>query len=290
MSKEVANTKEALPVVSTVFDQLIEEEDLGLDFKIDELKIPYIGQVQMASKCLIKKNERYIEGIELGDIYNNITGQFWKGDEGIKFVVCARERVYLVKNTSPEGGTLEQLPETDERVRKLKSMGPRGGNQMPLTEETELCKTDRFYVLILDESGARIPGLLECSKSKLAASEQTMSIMANLAKHKREWTDEEISFAKKHGKKIDKGQKLTPAMWTSVWHYTSVEAVNKDGRPYQNYKVKFDSHIHITEENTGLLNEIKEFASSVVSGDVSLAEDNPTEDSLREEPEQHSAF
>ena len=98
MSKEVANTKEALPVVSTVFDQLIEEEDLGLDFKIDELKIPYIGQVQMASKCLIKKNERYIEGIELGDIYNNITGQFWKGDEGIKFVVCARERIFGKKH------------------------------------------------------------------------------------------------------------------------------------------------------------------------------------------------
>lgn len=76
--------------------QLVMPEDMMADLdefagkggsdKPEDRVLPFLAIVQTNSPQVNKRDEKYIEGIEVGDIFNTATNSFWPGSEGVDFV------------------------------------------------------------------------------------------------------------------------------------------------------------------------------------------------------------
>ena len=66
---------------------LEETANLGMEeVTADDLQMPFLRVVQAMSPELNKKESAYIEGVNQGDIFNTVTRQYWKGDEGVMVI------------------------------------------------------------------------------------------------------------------------------------------------------------------------------------------------------------
>ena len=114
MGNAVANKKNA--ELSTDFmDDVFADGDEGTTFAANEMIIPYIRLAQAMSPELKKKEAKYIEGLDEGDIFNNLTNEVYPGDDGIKVIPC-----YVVTKYTEwlpdRGGFVQDLDPSDPGI------------------------------------------------------------------------------------------------------------------------------------------------------------------------------
>ena len=87
MTTAVAEKKSA-ELSTDLMDDILGFAGEGTSFSADEMQIPFVRALQALSPQLGKKKPEYIEGAEQGDLYNTVTGEVWKGEDGVTIVPC----------------------------------------------------------------------------------------------------------------------------------------------------------------------------------------------------------
>ncbi len=243
----VAKKAESLPV--NLMDDLYAGAGQGTEnMTSEDMQIPFMRILQPLSPQLIKTDSKFIKGASAGDIFNNVTGQFWPGEDGITVVPCYQVTKYLEFTPREQGGGFRgEIPANDPILTRT----TRNGSKEILPTGNELVKSDQHYCLVVEEDGSFQPVVVDMKSTQLKVS--------------RRWKTQIAMQKVKHPKT---GQMLTPPVYATQWKLTTVEESNDQGS-WANYTLEKVGLV----ENRDLLLEAKAFRESVAAGEVKAAKD-----------------
>lgn len=259
MASEVAKKKNA-ELSTDLMDDILEFAGEGAAFGADEMQIPFIRALQALSPQLNKKKPEYIDGAEQGDLFNTVTGQVWKGEEGVTIIPCYQVTKYLEFTPRDMGGGFRgEISPTNPVLQQT----TRQGSKELLPTGNELVKSDQHYCLVLDGEGSFQPAVIDMKSTQLKVS--------------RRWKTQIAMQKIKHPKT---GQMITPPLFATEWKITTVEESNDQG-----------SWFNPSVEKVGLVGErdlmleAKAFRDSVAAGDAkAVAEESvPTSSSVEQD-------
>ncbi|MDB4534196.1 hypothetical protein N9242_04925 [Vicingaceae bacterium] len=259
MANEVAMKKSA-ELSTDLMDDILEFAGEGAAFGADEMQIPFIRALQALSPQLNKKKPEYIDGAEQGDLFNTVTGQVWKGEEGVTIIPCYQVTKYLEFTPRDMGGGFRgEISPTNPVLQQT----TRQGSKELLPTGNELVKSDQHYCLVLDGEGSFQPAVIDMKSTQLKVS--------------RRWKTQIAMQKIKHPKT---GQMITPPLFATEWKITTVEESNDQG-----------SWFNPSVEKVGLVGErdlmleAKAFRDSVAAGEAkAVAEESvPTSSSVEQD-------
>jgi len=259
MANEVATKKNA-ELSTDLMDDILEFAGEGAAFGADEMQIPFIRALQALSPQLNKKKPEYIDGAEQGDLFNTVTGQVWKGEEGVTIIPCYQVTKYLEFTPRDMGGGFRgEISPTNPVLQQT----TRQGSKELLPTGNELVKSDQHYCLVLDGEGSFQPAVIDMKSTQLKVS--------------RRWKTQIAMQKIKHPKT---GQMITPPLFATEWKITTVEESNDQG-----------SWFNPSVEKVGLVGErdlmleAKAFRDSVAAGDAKAVpeESVPTSSSVEQD-------
>jgi|TARA_R110002167_G_scaffold119500_2_gene296783 hypothetical protein len=259
MANEVAMKKSA-ELSTDLMDDILEFAGEGAAFGADEMQIPFIRALQALSPQLNKKKPEYIDGAEQGDLFNTVTGQVWKGEEGVTIIPCYQVTKYLEFTPRDMGGGFRgEISPTNPVLQQT----TRQGSKELLPNGNELVKSDQHYCLVLDGEGSFQPAVIDMKSTQLKVS--------------RRWKTQIAMQKIKHPKT---GQMITPPLFATEWKITTVEESNDQG-----------SWFNPSVEKVGLVGErdlmleAKAFRDSVAAGEAkAVAEESvPTSSSVEQD-------
>lgn len=252
MSTAVSKAKSA-DLSTDLMDDMMDDAGVGTTFDANDLLIPFVRLAQSLSPHVNKKKPEYIEGLEVGDAYNNVTGEFWKGEEGFKVIPCYQTTKYLEFVPRESGGGLVgEISPNDPILQQTR----REGGKETLPNGNELVKSDQHFCLLLGDEGMFQPVVVDMKSTQLKVS--------------RRWKTQITMRKIRHPKT---GRLMTPPLFACVWHLKAVEESNDKGDFY-NWSVNFDSMV----SDSDLYNEAKVFRQQVEGGAVKTQEDTPAPD------------
>ena len=251
MANAVAKTK-STEVSTDVLDDIFETAGDGASFDSSEMQIPFVRILQPMSPQLKKGKAEYIEGAAQGDVFNNVTGQYWEGSKGIVVIPCFQTTKYLEFIPREKGGGFQgELAPNDPMVSQAK----RDGSSEILPNGNELVKSDQHYCLIVEEDGSFQPAVIDMKSSQLKIS--------------RRWKTQ-IAMQKIKNPKTE--QLVTPAVYATMWRLSVTEESNDKG-DWFNYQVAKESLV----SNRDLLVEAKAFRESIQAGEVKAQPEEPVD-------------
>jgi len=249
MANAVAK-KQNTDVSTDVMDDIFEHEGEGASFDSSEMQIPFVRLIQALSPQIKKKDPQFIEGASMGDAFNNVTGQFWPGEDGITVIPCYQVTKYLeFRPRDTGGGFMGEISPNDPRIQQAQ----RNGGKEILPNGNELVKSDQHFCLIVEEDGMTQPVVVDMKSTQLKVS--------------RRWKTQIAMKKIKHPKD---GRLITPPVFATMWKLRAVEESNDKGDFY-NWVVE-DQGL-VSDKN--LLDAAKAFRESIAAGEVKAqAEDH----------------
>ena len=233
-------TKKSNTNVSNILDDILETAGEGVDYETSELQIPFIRVIQALSPQIKKSDAAFIKGAEQGDLFNTVTGEVWKGEEGINVIPCYQETKHLEFTPRDQGGGfVGELPAGDPNILKT----TRQGAKETLPSGNELVKSDQHYCMVLNKDGSAQPAIVDMKSTQLKIS--------------RRWKTQ-IAMQKIPDKN---GVMRTPALFSTIWHLKTVEET-KDAKTWYNYTIEKVGLV----KDKNLFIDAKNFRSSVESG------------------------
>ena len=233
-------TKKSNTDVSNILDDILETAGEGVDYETSELQIPFIRVIQALSPQIKKSDAAFIKGAEQGDLFNTVTGEVWKGEEGINVIPCYQETKHLEFTPRDQGGGfVGELPAGDPNILKT----TRQGAKETLPNGNELVKSDQHYCMVLNKDGSAQPAIVDMKSTQLKIS--------------RRWKTQ-IAMQKIPDKN---GVMRTPALFATIWNLKTVEESNDMGTWY-NYTIE---KVDLVKDKN-LFIDAKNFRSSVESG------------------------
>jgi hypothetical protein len=237
--------KKTTEVVVSELDKLLEEESgAGLEnISTEDMQIPFIRILQALSPQLNKQDSLYIKGAEQGDIFNTVSNELFKADEGVVIVPCYFEKKFLeFALRSTGGGFIRELSATDQDI----NLAVREGTVEMLPSGNELVRTHQHLIMAKGLSGDYAPAVLDMKKTQLKVS--------------RRWN------TLKNGIRLPSGKPMP--IYGTAWKLTTVSESNDQGTWY-NYKLdRMDS---ITQEIQEMMLEARTMYQSVRKGEVKMA-------------------
>lgn len=250
MTTTVAKAQE-ISLSSEVLDDIFDHAGEGASFDSSEMIIPFVRLAQSLSPQVNKKKPEHIEGLSVGDAYNNVTGDWWPGEAGLVVIPCYQVTKYLefVPRESG-GGFVGEIPANDHRIQSTE----RVGSKEILPNGNELVKSDQHFCLVVEEDGMFQPAVVDMKSTQLKVS--------------RRWKTQIAMKKMRHPKD---GRVITPPVYASKWRLRAVEESNEKGDFY-NWVVEPVGMV----ESRDLLVEAKLFRDNVTAGVVkAAAEEHP---------------
>ena len=165
-------TKKAL------MDALVGAAGAGLEeVSVTDVQTPYLRIAQALSPQLKKSGSDFIEGLDQGDIFNTVTKQFWKSDEGVTVLPVYFQLKYnewVPRNEG--GGFVREHPHDSAEVLELEQR--RDKRDTVLQNGNDLVKTATHLVKIMHENGALETAILDMKGSNLKRSRGWNSLMS----------------------------------------------------------------------------------------------------------------
>lgn len=245
MSQAVAQKEKTEVAVSNLSSLLEEEAGAGLEnFTTDDMQIPFIRILQALSPQLNKQDSMYIKGAEQGDIFNTVTQEVYKADEGIVVVPCFFEKKFLeFALRSSGGGFIRELSADDKDI----TLTTREGAAEILPSGNELVRTHQHLVQVLSPyTNEFAPAVLDMKKTQLKVS--------------RRWN------TMKNGIRLPSGKPMP--LYGTAWYITTIAESNDQGSWY-NYKV--DRVTEISEKLEAMMLEARTMYQSFKKGEVKMA-------------------
>ena len=243
-------------VVASELDKMLEADaGVGLEnITTDDMQIPFIRIIQALSPQLQKDDPLYIKGAEQGDIFNTVSQEVFKQDEGVIVVPAFFEKKFLeFQLRSSGGGFVRELAADDKDI----TMTSREGTIELLPNGNELVRTHQHLVIAQSADGTIAPSVLDMKKTQLKVS--------------RRWN------TLKNSARLPSGA-LMP-IYGTAWQVTTVLEANDQGKWF-NYKL--DRINDVTPEIEKMMLEARNMYQGVSKGEVKMAA-APADDMAKEE-------
>jgi hypothetical protein len=101
MANEVSGVS-STALTTDLIDDIFNMAGAGADFNSDEMQMPFIRIAQAMSPEIKKSDAKYIKDCGQGDIFNNLTHEFW-GD-GVELIPCYVQTKWTEWISIDEGG------------------------------------------------------------------------------------------------------------------------------------------------------------------------------------------
>ncbi len=241
---QVAQRK-ATNVVASELDKMLEADaGVGLEnITTEDMQIPFIRIIQALSPQLQKDDPLYIKGAEQGDIFNTVSQEVYKQDEGVIVVPAFFEKKFLeFQLRSSGGGFVRELAADDKDI----TMTSREGTIEMLPNGNELVRTHQHLVIAKSADGTIAPSVLDMKKTQLKVS--------------RRWN------TLKNSARLPSGA-LMP-IYGTAWQLTTVLEANDQGKWF-NYKL--DRINDVTPEIEKMMLEARNMYQGVAKGEVKMA-------------------
>ena len=232
-------------VVASELDKMLEADaGVGLEnITTEDMQIPFIRIIQALSPQLQKDDPLYIKGAEQGDIFNTVSQEIYKQDEGVVVVPAFFEKKFLeFQLRSSGGGFVRELAADDKDI----TMTSREGTIELLPNGNELVRTHQHLVIAQSADGTIAPSVLDMKKTQLKVS--------------RRWN------TLKNSARLPSGA-LMP-IYGTAWQLTTVLEANDQGKWF-NYKL--DRINDITPEIEKMMLEARNMYQGVSKGEVKMA-------------------
>ncbi len=250
--KAVTKTKKNEVQTIGLASKFAQDAGMGMEnIKSEDLVIPRIKLCQSGSPQIKKSHELYIPGLEVGDVFNSLTGQVWSIDEGFFVVPCAYRFTHTEWHPiETKKGIVGELDVNDPRLHPnniRETENPR--KDFFIDSGLEYVKTAEHYVMVVDiETGEYQQSLLPMKSTSL--------------KHSRAWNTQIKMQSVPH----DGGRIRLPS-FACIWQLGSVEVTKAN--TWHEYKI-IGRHSIVEDEN--LYEDAKAFSELIQSG-VSVALD-----------------
>ena len=150
MAKSVATKKQtAVAVVDE--DMLFEDQGAGAEgISSQDLMVPRITILQSMSPQINKRDGKYVEGAEVGYIFNTVSNEATDGEKGITVVPIKYRRAHIewkpnrggfVRDHGADSSILEQCTQEEDYTQRLDN-----GNEIVVTAE--------YFLFVIGENGS----------------------------------------------------------------------------------------------------------------------------------------
>lgn len=248
-TKEVAVKKQGLPPAK-MLDTFVQDAGAGREnVTQDDMQIPFIRIIQATSPQVKKKDSKYIKGAEIGDVYNTVTNQLWKGEDGVHVIPCGYLKKFLEFGPYEDGGGFKgEIPSNDPI---LKQVVRNDKNKDILPNKNEMVTSAQHYVMIQDPStGSWSNAILDMKSTALKISRQWNTQIAM----------QQIEV---------KGKLYTAPTFGVIWHL-GVDETSNDMGSWSIWKILGKKGF---VEDPELYASCREFNQLVKAGEVKAAED-----------------
>ena len=139
-------------------------EDVGMK----DIILPRIDVLQALSPQIKKKDPKYIEGAEQGQLFNTVSGELY-GDS-IKFIPIKFSREFIVwKDRDSGGGFNGSFPTEDAALIEI--------DKLESPESYEVVETHVHFVLLVHDDGRVEEAVLSMAKSKRKVSRKLNTLV-----------------------------------------------------------------------------------------------------------------
>ena len=240
MAGAVAKTKKA-DVVE--FDPSMFEADAGegvSNMGQDDLALPFLKILSGLDPLLDE-----LDHAKRGDLYNTVSGQVYKGKDGIRVIPCAYQRRYI--QWAPRGsgsGAPTAIYETQQDCPKVQRSKDDNKDYVVGGDGEYIEETHQHFVLILNEDGSVETALIAMKSTALKKSRKWNSMMSS------------ITMQGKNGP-------FTPPRYSQVYMMKTVQEENSKGS-WHNWEMTREGPV----SDGAVYSRAKDFYNSINSGDV----------------------
>ena len=146
----------------------------------EDFTIPFLAIVQSNSPQLAETEAKYIEGAKLGMLMNTATSELYDGKEGVEFVPCYTQHLFVEwRNRQTDGGGFIGVhPSDSEVVAAAKAASKSFGKYTVPVEDGvdhDLVETFYIYGLIVKDDEIISPCMISFSSTKIKAYKGIMT-------------------------------------------------------------------------------------------------------------------
>lgn len=206
--------KAGVPAPADLMQDMAADAGKGIATGVDDLAIPFLYIAQANSPQLKKQDGKFIQGLAQGDIFNNVTGEFWptsNGEGGPTVISCFYQRRFLRWAPRDSGGGLVSIHTPEEAVELLKQTTKDDRNRDVFDGGDLLVNTAEHYLLILKDDGVIDRAVVAMSSTQLKKSKQ--------------WNTMMMGATAEDGN----GKRFTPPAFAQLYLLNTVPESNNDG-------------------------------------------------------------
>lgn len=221
-------------------------DGLGMSENVDDRGTPLLYIAQKGSPVVNAKKPEYIEGMNVGDVYNNITGRRWAAESSpLGFWPCYFRVRHLEWTPQDQGGGFHGAYDRGDPI--VSSGTPRADRRdiIDLPNGHELVMTHEYFVILEDGLS---PIVIPMSSTQLKASQRMQAMIAECKV------------------KLDNGRVITKPAFSNKYALRTVYAENEKGDWY-----RFAPSMVGPERDMGTFRLCKEFALACKNGDIQVA-------------------
>ena len=250
MANTVATKKKQEVATNDLLSMFEAESGAGLEnLTQDDLALPFIKILSGLDPIL---DER--EDARKGDLYNTVSGQVYKGKEGIRVIPCAYQKRFIQWAPRGQGSGAplnmytpnDALPKTERSSEDNKEYVVGGDGDY--IEETH-----QHFVLVIGEDGTAETALIAMKSTQLKKS--------------RKWN----SMAAAAQEKGANGNVFSPPRYAYVYELKTISEENSKGS-WHGWEISREGLI----DSQGLFARAKDFHDTVMSGDVVVKHEGDT--------------
>ena len=241
-TKSVA-TKEDAPTDVAVFDSSMFENDAGQgmdNMGQEDLALPFLKILSGLDPIL---DER--EDARKGDIYNTVTGQVYKGKDGIRVIPCAYQRRFIrwAPRGTGTGAPVAIYTPADSRPSTERSKDD-NRDYVQDGSGNYIDETHQHFVVVLNEDGSAETALIAMKATQLKKSRKWNSMMASR-------------------QMVGKNGPFNPPRFSHIYHLKTQQEENSKGS-WHGWEMSVEGPI----QDMGLYKRAKDFNESIEAGDV----------------------
>jgi len=225
------------------FDASMFEADAGRGMENmgqEDMALPFL-KVLSGNDPVLDENEQ----ARKGDIYNTVTGEVYKGKDGIRVIPCAYQRRFIqwAPRGSGTGAPVAIYEPQDERPKTERSSEDNKDYVADGSGEY-IEETHQHFVILLKEEGSSETALIAMKSTQLKKSRKWNSMMASRQMQ-------------------GKNGPFTPPRFSHIYNLKTIGEENSKGS-WHGWEMSLEGPI----SDASLYSRAKAFADSISSGDV----------------------
>jgi hypothetical protein len=249
MSK-VAEKKESNVVA---FDASVFEEDAGIglgQLGQEDVALPFLKVLSRQDPILDD-----LDNAKAGDIYNTVTGQVWKGKEGISVVPCVYQRRYIewAPRGTGTGAPINIFTPDDDRPKTERSSED-NREYVVDGQGSYLEETHQHFIVIVGDDGSMETALIAMKSTQLKKSRKWNSMVQSRTMQ-------------------GKNGMFTPPRFSHVYALKTVSEENSKGS-WHGWEISLNGPV----EDANIYQSAKAFATSILAGEVNVKHQDESAD------------